>query len=66
MLFLTRHPAEKIMIYLPSGEEIVILLKDIYQYRGRMQSSIGVHAPKDCKILRAELERRDFGGSHVV
>ena len=54
MLILTRRPGETIFINTPSGDEISVTF---LSFNGR-QAKIGINAPKEYNIVRAELLSR--------
>ena len=51
MLVLSRKPGESITVKLPSGD--LIEFKVLSQHSGR--TSIGIEAPRDCRVRRSEL-----------
>ena len=51
MLVLTREPGQRIKI----GDDITILFIEFRKSHGKRQIRLGIEAPKDVRIMRAEL-----------
>lgn len=59
MLILTRRIGEVLNIYTPDGKAMKVIM---LATKGR-QIRIGIEAPKDVQIVRAEIDKGDPDGS---